>query len=78
MWFMPVWTAGIGAFYFVVGVEPTRPPPPPMVSAPILAVISAAILLVSAPRFFRRGRGAGVLTGAYRAGEVDELRDEWS
>ena len=53
MWFIPVWTAGIGVFYLAAGVDPAQPPPPPMISGPIVAAISAAILLVSAPRFFR-------------------------
>ena len=53
MWSMPVWTAGIGVAFLMIGVEPTQAPPPPMISAPILALLSAAILLVSAPRFFR-------------------------
>ena len=54
MWFLPLWTVGIGVFYLVAGLAPAQAPPPPMISAPILGVISAAILLVSAPRFFRR------------------------
>ena len=54
MWLLPVWAASILVFYLVVGVQPDQPPPPPMVSGPILAVFCAAILLVSAPRFFRR------------------------
>ena len=53
MWFIPIWTAGIGVFYLVAGVDPAQPPPPPMISGPIVAAFSAAILLVSAPRFFR-------------------------
>ncbi len=53
MWLLPVWAASILVFYLVVGVQPDQPPPPPMVSGPILAVFCAAILLVSAPRFFR-------------------------
>ena len=53
MWLLPVWAASILVFYLVVGVQPDEPPPPPMISGPILAVFCAAILLVSAPRFFR-------------------------
>jgi hypothetical protein len=45
--------AGIGVFYLVAGVDPAQPPPPPMMSAPILGNLSAAILLASAPCFFR-------------------------
>lgn len=34
------------------GVAPGQTPPPPMISGPIIAGIAAAILIVSAPRFF--------------------------
>jgi hypothetical protein len=44
---------GVAIFYIVAGVQPKEPPPPPMISGPMLAVLSAAILLVSRPRFFR-------------------------
>lgn len=54
MWLLPAWAAAVVAFYLVAGVEPDQPPPPPMVSGPIVAVLAAGILLVSAPRFFRR------------------------
>ena len=54
MWLLPAWALGVVAFYLVAGVEPDQPPPPPMVSGPIVAVLAAATLLVSAPRFFRR------------------------
>jgi hypothetical protein len=54
LWFLPIWLAGISVFYLVAGTDPAQPPPPPMISAPFLAALSAAILLVSAPRFFRR------------------------
>lgn len=53
MWILPIWTVVGVMFYLVAGVEPDQPPPPPMVSGPFFAVLSAAILLVSAPRFFR-------------------------
>ena len=52
MWLLPIWAGSILVFYLVVGVEPDQPPPPPMISGPIFAVLCAAILLVSAPRFF--------------------------
>lgn len=54
MWLLPLWAAGGVAFYLVAGVESDQPPPPPMVSGPFFAVLTAAILLVSAPRFFGR------------------------
>jgi hypothetical protein len=54
MWLLPVWSAGVFGFYLVAGVRADQPPPPPMISGPIFAVLGAAILLVSAPRFFRQ------------------------
>ena len=56
MWVLPVWAAGVPVFYLVAGVDSNQPPPPPMISGPFLALLAAAILLVSAPRFFRRAR----------------------
>lgn len=55
MWTLPIWALGGAMFYLVAGIEPDQPPPPPLVTGPILALLSAAILLVSAPRFFRNG-----------------------
>jgi hypothetical protein len=55
MWLLPIWALGILAFYLVIGVQPDQPPPPPMISGPIIGALCAAILLVSAPRFFREG-----------------------
>ena len=54
MWTLPLWAAGGFVFYLVAGIAPGQAPPPPMVSGPIFAVLGAAILLVSAPRFFRQ------------------------
>jgi hypothetical protein len=54
MWAIPAWSAGVALFYVVAGVQPDVPPPPPMISGPIIAVLSAAILALSAPRFFER------------------------
>ena len=57
VWSIPAWSIGVALFYIVAGVQPDQPPPPPMVSGPIVAVLSAAILLLSAPRFFGRRSG---------------------
>lgn len=54
MWLLPLWALGVTAFYLVAGVHADQPPPPPLVSGPIFALVAAAILLVSAPRFFPR------------------------
>ena len=58
LWLLPAWAVGAATFYLVAGVESDQPPPPPLVSGPFIAVLAAAILLVSAPRFFRRGMAA--------------------
>jgi hypothetical protein len=60
MWLLPTWAASAASLYLVAGVDPNQPPPPPMVSGPIIAVLAAAILAVSAPRFFRSDTGAGL------------------
>lgn len=52
LWLVPAWAAVVPVFYLVAGVEPDQPPPPPLVSGPIVAVLGALILLVSARRFF--------------------------
>jgi hypothetical protein len=53
-WLMPIWMMGTLAFYLVAGTRPDQPPPPPMISAPVIGIIWAAILAVSAPRFIGR------------------------
>lgn len=53
MWLLPAWSAVIPVFYVVAGTDPAQPPPPPLISGPILAVLCAAILLVSARDFDR-------------------------
>lgn len=50
MWALPVWAAAVPVFYLVAGVRPDVPPPPPMISGPIIAVLSAALLLLSRNR----------------------------
>jgi hypothetical protein len=53
MWALPAWSAGVLTLYLVAGVDPTKPPPPPMLSAPFFLVLTVAIQLISAPRFWR-------------------------
>lgn len=53
MWVLPAWSAGVFILYFTAGVDTSQPPPPPMLTAPFFVVLTAAIQLVSAPRFFR-------------------------
>lgn len=54
MWALPVWAASALALILVIGVAPGQAPPTPMISGPIVAVLSSALLLVSAPRFLGR------------------------
>ena len=56
MWALPGWAAGAALFYVVAGVQSGQAPPPPLVSGPVVAVLSAAILLVCAPSFPLRER----------------------
>jgi len=49
LWALPIWAAVVPAFYLVAGVQPDQPPPPPMVSGPVIAIVCAAILLVTRP-----------------------------
>ena len=56
MWLLPVWSIGVLVSFLVAGTDPNQPPAPPMISGPIVAVVAALILLVSAPRFFPRAR----------------------
>ena len=54
IWVLPVWGASVFGLILASGVAPGQPPPTPMISGPIMAVLSSALLLVSAPRFFGR------------------------
>ncbi len=56
MWALPAWATGAFILNSVFGVAAGQAPPPSMVSGPIFAALAAAILLVTAPRFFGRGR----------------------
>lgn len=59
MWSLPAWSASVFLLYIVSGVDASQPPPPPMVSGSIFAVFTAAIQLVSLPRFFGSRAGTG-------------------
>jgi hypothetical protein len=49
-WALPIWAAVVPVFYLVAGVDPGQPPPPPMISGPIVAILSGAVLLVVRPQ----------------------------
>jgi hypothetical protein len=53
MWTLPAWATAASLTIFIYGVAPGEAPPPPMISGIIFAILAAAILVVSAPRFFR-------------------------
>lgn len=54
MWTLPVWAAAIFVLTLAIGIAPGQAPPTPMISGPILALLTAAILLVSTRRFVGR------------------------
>jgi hypothetical protein len=57
MWILPAWGVSIFLLILAVGLEPGQPPPYPMISGPIVAALSSALLLISAPQFLgREGR----------------------
>ena len=51
MWSLPIWAASVFALNLAFGVAPGQAPPSPMISGPIVVILAAALLLVSAPRF---------------------------
>ena len=53
-WALPIWAVAVPVFYLVAGLAPGQPLPPPLISGPIVAVLCAAVLTASAPRFFAR------------------------
>lgn len=56
-WALPAWATAATLVNLAFGVAPGQAPPPPLTSGPVFAVLAAAILLVSAPRFFGRRPG---------------------
>jgi hypothetical protein len=54
MWALPAWSGGVFTLYLVTGVDPTQPLPPPMLTGPFFFVLTVAVQLVSAPRFFQK------------------------
>jgi hypothetical protein len=58
MWSIPMWTAAAVALHLAVGVSPGQTAPAPVVSGSILTELTAGVLLVSRPRYFRRALAA--------------------
>lgn len=58
MWLLPVWAASTFLLILAIGVAPGEAPPWPMFSGGVVTVLSAALLVVSAPRCLHGGRRA--------------------
>jgi hypothetical protein len=54
MWLLPLWGAAVAATIVRAGLVDGQAPPSPMFTGPAIAVVSTALLLISAPRFFGR------------------------
>ena len=54
MWLLPAWAITIPCLFLAFGTVPAQPPAPPMISGPIVAVASAATLVLDRGRI--RGR----------------------
>jgi hypothetical protein len=48
---LPVWAASVPIMYLAFGLAPGVQPAPPMISGPIFAVLSAAVLVLDRRRF---------------------------
>jgi hypothetical protein len=53
MWLLPAWSIAVPILYVAYGVQSGQPLAPPMVSGPILAILSVAVLLLDRRRFER-------------------------
>ncbi len=56
---LPIWAASVPIVYLAFGLAPAVPPAPPMISGPIFAVLSAAVLVVDRLRFREVKTAAG-------------------
>ena len=56
---LPGWAACVPIMYLAFGLAPDGPPAPPMISGPIIAVLSAAVLVVDRRRFREAKPAAG-------------------
>jgi len=54
MWLLPLWGAAVAATILRTGLVDGQAPPSPLFTGPAIAVVSTALLLISAPRFFGR------------------------
>ena len=58
MWLLPLWATSVVVMILVTGLMPGQPLPSPLISGPVIALLSSALLLVGAPRFFGRQTNA--------------------
>jgi hypothetical protein len=56
---LPAWAASVPIMYLAFGLAPDVPPAPPMISGPIFAILSAAVLMVDRRRFREAKTAAG-------------------
>jgi peptidoglycan/LPS O-acetylase OafA/YrhL len=59
MWLLPLWAVSIFVMILMTGLMPGQPPPTPVISGPVIALLSSALLLVGAPQFFGRQTHVG-------------------
>src|SRR6187551_3080101 len=51
LWLLPIWAIAVPFLYLAFGTAPGQPAAPPMISGPVVAVVSAAALLIDRRRF---------------------------
>jgi len=54
MWLLPLWGAAVSATIVRTGLVDGQQPPSPLFTGPTIALLSSALLLIAAPRFFGR------------------------
>lgn len=54
MWLLPIWAVSAIVVFIAAGVAPGQAPPTPVYSGLIVGLLSVALLIISAPRFFGR------------------------
>ena len=59
MWLLPAWGAAVSATILRQGLVEGQAPPSPLFTGPVIAGLSSALLLITAPRFIRRRAAQG-------------------
>jgi hypothetical protein len=65
---LPAWAASVPIMYFAFGLAPGASPAPPMISGPIVAVLSAAVLVLDR----RRSREARTAAGPNERAHLED------